>query len=186
MEDQEIIGLLFARDERGISAAGEKYGAYCRTVAGNILDSPEDAEECVNDALLRAWNAIPPERPRLLGAYLAGITRNAALSRWRREHADKRGGGTLALALEELDGCLAGPASVEGALDARELTAALNGFLDGLEREARYMFLRRYWYADPIKVIARESGKSEGAVTKTLSRSREKLRCYLKERGFST
>ena len=185
-EDEEILSLFLARDEGAIAACRDKYGGRCRAVAENILSSPEDAEECVSDALLRAWGAIPPERPRFLGAWLAAVTRRLALDRYRAETAEKRGGGDLRLCLDELaDAAGDGdPWSTEDAARER-LRDALNRFLAGERPEARRIFLRRYWYACSVADVARLSGKSEAAVKMSLSRTKKRLRAFLEKEGFS-
>lgn len=185
MDDERIVALFWARDERAIAAAADAYGGYCHALARNILGSEEDAQECVNDTLLRAWNAIPPERPERMGAYLAVITRNAAFRRWREQRADKRGGGVFEAVLDELEGVASGAETVEQAVDAQELTRAIEAFLRTQPRETRQMFLCRYFYADGVGEIAKRLGRSEGSVSVTLYRTREKLRSYLKKEGFS-
>ena len=180
MDDATIINLFWARDEAAIPAAQDKYGAYCRAIALGILADARDADECVNDALLRLWRAIPPERPERLPAYVCRIVRNAALSRRRRDGAQKRG-GNYTVALSELEGCIAAPEDSQSALDAKELTAALERFLDTLSEENRGIFLRRYWFADKCADIGRRVGLSEKAVTVRLTRLRKQLKKYLAE-----
>ena len=185
-EDERILDLFFARDEEAIKACRDRYGGRCRAAAENILGSPEDAEECVSETWLRAWNAIPPERPRFLGAYLAAVTRRLALDRYRAEAAEKRGGGEIRLCLDELaeaagDG---DPWQTDEASRER-LRDALNRFLAKEKPEARRIFLRRYWYAYPVAEVARLSGKSEGAVKMSLARTKKRLKAYLEKEGFS-
>ena len=184
MDDRDIIQLYFDRSEAAIAASDRKYGPYCRTVAGNILPSSQDVEECVNDTWLRAWNAMPPQRPQRLKTFLGKITRNLALHRWEVLHAAKRGGGQVDLALEELEGCLPGAGDTEAQIIERAvLTQVLNGFVASLSRQGRILFLRRYWYLQPIEQIAREMGISKSKVKMTLSRQRDKLRRRLEEEG---
>jgi len=185
MEDSAIVQLYWDRDEGAISATAEKYGAYCARVAKNILTGGRDVEECVNDTWLQAWNAMPPHRPLALAPFLGKLTRNLSFNRWKRDRAAMRGGGELPLVLDELAECVSGRDSVEGEVDRGELTAAIDAFLGDLPREQRVLFLRRYWYAEGIARIAFREGKSEAAVTKSLSRTRQKLRTYLTERGFT-
>ena len=182
MEDSEILALFFVRDEKAIDESERKYGALCRSVAGRILDSPQDTEECVSDTWLRAWNAIPPERPGRLDVYFTKITRNLALDRWRSSRTKKKGGGELDLCLDELKNTLSdADADPADRLVLREL---LNRFLRGLSAEAREIFLLRYWYFCPNDEIARRTGKSTVAVKVSLHRTREKLRNYLEKEGF--
>lgn len=184
MEDSEIIRLYWARSADAVAATAGKYGGYCRAIAKHILGSDEDAEECVNDAWLRLWNAIPPQRPARLSAFAGRVVRNLALDRWQRARAEKRGGGELDLVLEELSECIEGGETVEQAVDRAELLAAINSFLGALPKPKRDLFVLRYWHARPIADIAAQRGMSVGSVTMSLKRSREKLRLYLRERGF--
>lgn len=185
MEDSEIIRLYWQRSEQAIEESDNKYGAYCRAIARNILQSPEDAEETVSDTWLRAWNVMPPQKPGRLSPFFGRITRNLAFDRWRKQTAEKRGGGALEEVLEELAECVSGSGSAEEAVENRELGAALNGFLASLPREKRRLFLGRYWYARNVGELAKGSGMTEGAVSVALHRLRGKLKSYLEERGFA-
>ena len=183
MEDSKIIELFWERSENAISEADAKYGKYCYAIAYNILYSEPDSEECVNDTYLRAWNAIPPERPLHLRAFLGRITRNLALNRYAVLHAKKRGNGTE-LALEELAEVLADPDSEIDRAETDALREALNRFLGSLPRDTRIMFVRRYFYLLSITEIADGLGASENRVKVTLHRTREKLRSYLEKEGI--
>ncbi len=183
MEDREIIELYWARDERAISASAEKYGPLCRSLAARILDSPEDAEECVSDTWLRSWNAMPPQRPRLLRAFFARITRNLALDRYRRENALRRGGGETALALEELGDAVSG-LPLETELERLALQRLLDAFLESLEPGDRTLFLRRYWSMESLGELAKLEKTTENALAKRLWRLRKKLRERLEKEGY--
>lgn len=184
MEDSRIVQLYWDREQDAISATAEKYGSYCSSIARNILGNQSDAEECVNDAYLSAWNAMPPHRPAVLSAFLGKLTRNAALNRWERNTAEKRGGGQLPAVLEELSDCVSGGDSVEQAMDRQALAEAINAFLETLPAEKRNIFICRYWYADRVSDIARRYRRREGAISMTLNRLRLELRGFLLERGF--
>lgn len=183
MEDRAIVQLFWDRSEEALRAAEKKYGRLCRRVAYNILNSFADAEECVNDAYLGIWNAIPPARPEPLGAYLCKIVRNLALSRYHADHALKRGGGNYDVAFEELGECLASEGGVEDELGQRELVELVEGFLDRLSLEDRVLFLGRYWFAEGYAAIAARTGLSEKNISVRLTRLRKRLRRYLEERG---
>ena len=185
LEDSEIIRLYWERDEAAIAATSEKYGGYCAAIAASILGNREDAEECVSDTYLRAWNAIPPHRPAVLPVFLGKITRNLSFNRYRRNRAEKRGGGETAAVLEELSQIVSGGPDAEQALQYKELVAAIDAFLDTLPPEKQGIFLCRYWYTDSIAAIAGRYGMGEGAVSMALSRLRRRLRDYLLERGFT-
>ena len=184
MDDQAILDLYFIRSENAISETAVKYGGYCYSIAYNILVNKEDAEESVSDTWLTAWRTIPPRRPSALSVFLGKITRNGAISRWRERNADKRGGGEIALALEELSECVADPNTVEKAYDHRETVLACNRFLGILPETERNVFLRRYWCVDTVADIAASFGFSEGKVKSMLHRTRQKLRKQLEKEGL--
>ena len=184
MEDSAIIDLYWAREERALSETDTKYGGYCRSIAPNILKNREDSEECVSDTWLHAWNAMPPQRPSILSSFLGRITRNLSFDRCRRQNAEKRGGGTLPLALDELSECVAAPGRVEQALEARELAEAIDRFLRTLPERECSIFLRRYWYVDSVQDIAARYALRENTAKSILFRTREKLRRYLAGEGI--
>ncbi len=184
MDDRQIVALFWHRAEAAIAEAAKKYGTYCRYIANQILENEQDSEECVNDALLRAWNAIPPQKPENLAAFLGKITRNLALDRYKYNHREKRGSGQVVLALEELDQCIPGGKDPEQLLSDRELTEVLNGFLAGLPLRKRQIFVRRYWYFSSIREIAGAYHMSESNVKIILMRTRRELKQYLEKEGI--
>lgn len=185
MDDRQIVALYWARSEQAIAETSAKYGGYCLEIALRILSVREDAEECVNDAWLRAWNAMPPHRPGRLDTFLGKITRNLSLDRWRLVCAQKRGQGQTALALAELEACIPAPNSVEGDLDAKALAESLDRFLAALPQEKRVLFVQRYWYLCSVKDIAARFGMQERTAASTLSRLRRQLRAHLEKEGFT-
>lgn len=184
MEDSQIVALYLQRDERALEETAAKYGRYCFCIAHNILQNHEDAEEAVSDSYLGLWTSIPPHKPLCLATFLGKITRRTALKRWQMGHADKRGGGEVALALEELRDFLPAPGSMEIQLEAKELTRYLNTFLQALPQAERRVFLCRYWYLEPIADIAARFDFSVSKVKSMLSRTRTKLHTYLKKEGI--
>lgn len=182
MEDGQIIELFFARSESAIGELDAKYGALCRRLSWSIVGSAQDAEECVNDAYLGAWNAVPPERPSPLAAYLCKIVRNLSLKRVRDGRAAKRG-GACECSIQELGDCVPGGASAESELEAKELARIIGKFLDTLSGENRFIFMRRYWFCDSYEEIAGAVGLSVKSVSVRLTRLRGRLRKYLEERG---
>ena len=183
MDDSKIIDLFYARSEQAILELSEKYGTVCSKVARNILNNPHDAEECVNDAYLGAWNTIPPQNPNPLLTYICRIVRNLSIMKYHANTAVKRNSYYDA-SLDELEDCLASSETVEDRLTAKELSAALDQFLDTLDQESRVMFVRRYWYADSISEIAERLQMSKNNVSVRLSRTREKLKSHLKKGGY--
>ena len=185
MDDSKIIELYMARSEQAISETSQKYGRYCHYIAYSILHNDEDSEECVNDAYLRAWNSIPPKRPKRLKAFLGRITRNLSLNKLEKLSAEKRGSGQASLILDELAECLPSEEDTVHIVDNVVIKDILDRFLGGLPAETRKIFVRRYWYMSPIKEIADEYGLSESKVTVTLFRTREKLKNVLEKEGIT-
>lgn len=182
MQDDQIVSLFFTRSEEAIRQLDVKYGRTCRSLSRNILGSWQDAEECVNDAYLGAWNTIPPQNPSPLLTYICKIVRNLSLRRLRDRSAIKRN-AHFDIALQELEGCLPTTGTLEEQVDARELVQIVQQFLDSLSVENRVIFLRRYWFLDSYLEIARRVGLSEKAVSVRLVRIRQKLKIWLEENG---
>ena len=183
-EDEKLLRLFAARDERALAAAEQQYGKLSRSVAFRILGNQQDAEECANDVLLKLWNSIPPAEPRSLTAFISGITRNLALDRLSAKRAGKRGGGAVTETLDELAPYLAAEGSVEETVSEIALREAVTRFLRSLPKDARMIFLARYYAMMPIKEIAETHAATQGKVKMILKRTKEKLRDYLKEEGL--
>jgi len=183
MEDRELIALYWARDEQAITQAQTKYGSYCSAIAKNILADRRDREECLWDTWFRAWNAIPPNHPQHLSAFLGKITRNLALNRLVKDGAQKRGRGQAVLAMAELEECI--PAPGEDAAESTALGELLELFLLGLPEQSRKIFLQRYWYFCSVREIARECSLTESGVKMKLLRTRRELKNCLEREGIS-
>ena len=181
IDDEKIIDLFFERSEQGVRELDNKYGAICHNLSYNIVNNRQDAEECVNDAYLGAWNAIPPARPNPLLSYIMKIVRNISLKIYWRKEAAKRS-SHYTIALEEIEACIADQKTVEDEIEARELARIIEDFLDTLTVENRVIFMRRYWFADSYKDIAELVGLSEKNISVRLTRIREKMKQYLIER----
>ncbi len=184
MEGKEIIELFFKRDESAVEKTAETYGSYCKKIAMNILDSYEDSEECVNDAFLKAWELIPPNRPEKLSAFLGKLTRNLAINKLKYRSAEKRGSLKSDLILDELSEVISDNSSVELEQERKELIREINGFLRKLPGQKRNVFIRRYWYCDSVKEIAVSNGLSENNVSVILNRTRKKLKQHLEKKGM--
>ena len=169
MDDIKIIDLFFARSELAIEALDGKYGAICHNLSRSILKDQQDAEECVNDAYLGVWNAIPPHRPNPLSVFVCKIVRNISIMRYRANTALKRN-SNYDSTMEELENCLSSSVSIED-------------FLRDLSQENRVIFLRRYWFSDSYAEIAARTGLTEKNVSVRLSRIRKQLQTHLAERG---
>ncbi len=184
MNDSEIIARLTQRDETVLEEAAKQYGGSCRALALRLLRDPRDAEECVNDAMLRLWDTVPPAQPESMYAYLSTIVRNLACDRLRSKSRLKRGGDSVSLALDELADCLPSGDSTEAELDSRELGRAIEAFLDAQTKERRIIFMQRYWAMMSVREIAQRYQLRENTVKSTLKRMRDRLADYLKKEGF--
>ena len=183
MEDAKILQLYWERNETAITETADKYGTYCTCIAQNILHSPEDCEECVNDTWLRTWNAIPPQRPKCLGAFLAKITRNLAFDRYKAQSAQKRN-KEMEMVLDELADCLTTGITAEDHAVGKELEKAINTFLKALPEREGNLFIRRYFFVETPADIGKRYGISAGNVVVILTRTRQKLRVYLQKEGY--
>ena len=184
MEDDMIVQLYWDRDETAVAESAKKYGAYCTSIARNILFSLPDAEECVNETWLRAWKSMPPHRPHILSTFLGKITRRISFDMYRRNRREKRGGGQIETALDELAECVSGTDDTERQWSENELKAEINRFLLSLPESRKSMFIMRYWYVDSVSDIAKRLGMSENSVSVALFRIRAELKKHLSERGF--
>ncbi len=184
MDDAKIVQLYWDRNEQAIPATADKYGSYCTSIAKNILGNQEDAEECVNDTYLNAWNSMPPHRPSILSAFLGKIVRNLSFNRYKHNTAGKRGGGQATVVLDEIAEFVSDTDSVEQEIDRKELVGAIDTFLSTLSAKKRGVFVRRYWYFDSVSEIASRFSMTENNVSVTLNRLRLQLHNYLLERGF--
>ena len=185
MEDGKIIDLYWARSQQAIAESEAKYGPYCHTMARRIQDREEDAEECVNDTWLRAWNAMPPQRPGILSAFFGKLTRNLSLDRWRRLKAAKRGGSQVEVALHELEDCLPDHRRPDENLEASETAAIISAFLRTYPAEDRALFVRRYFYLEPLNGLADRFGLSMGQTKSRLHRMRTRLKQELEREGVA-
>ena len=178
MTDGQIVALYFLRSEQAIAETSKKYGAYCMTIADNLLGNRQDAEECVNDTYLRLWNVIPPKKPDSLRPFAGRVTHNLAVDRLRRSGAAKRGGNEI---LTELCDCLP-----DGETDAScdGLSDSINGYLASVSEEKRRIFVCRYFYGMPLRELSKSAGIGENTLKSTLRRLREGLRGYLTKEGF--
>ena len=182
MEDRDIIALYFARNEDAIKESSVKYGTYVTGISMSILRNALDAEECVNDTWLKAWNSIPPQNPPSLKVYLGRLVRHVSIDRLRTITRLKRN-REYEVALDELENCAMPEDTSE--TDMNALTAALNEFLEGLNTVDRRIFVGRYWHFYPITALAETYGLTAANTSVRLHRMREKLKIHLTERGFT-
>lgn len=183
MTDERIIEMYNKRAEEAISATKEKYGRYCYSIAYNILQKDEDAEECENDTYLCAWNSIPPVKPKVLSSFLGTLARRISLDRFRKRTADKRGGCEAELSFDELEECISDGKSIDERLDAKSIAEIISAFLHNIKESESNVFLRRYFYFDSIDDICKRYGFSQSKVKMMLCRTREKLKNELEQKG---
>lgn len=182
MEDQAIVALYFQRAEQAIAETIQKYGSLCRSIAQNLLPVRQDAEECVNDTWQAAWERIPPQQPRVLSAFLGRITRNLAISRFRRNTAKRRDAG-LGVLLSELEDCVPAGETTEEAFDRKLLGEHISRWLESLPADDRALFLRRYWYGDRVNELAKWRGSTPNQTAQRLLKLRRALRKRLEQEG---
>lgn len=188
MDDKTIIELYWSRNEQAIAETDTKYGSFLHRLSLNILSLVQDAEECVNDTYHAAWNKMPPEEPLSLRAFLGRIVRNLSISRFRSNHAEKRYNG-MELMLSELEECIPAKESVEETvehkMEAEQLTAAMEDWLKSLSLEDSALFLRRYWYGEAIKDLAKDWGTTPNLLAQRMLRLRKKLKQHLEAKGIT-
>ena len=182
MEDQQIIQFFWDRNEQAIQETESKYGRKLYNVAYRILETYEDSQECVNDTYLAAWNAIPPQRPEYLFAFLAKICRNLCFGRLDWMNAAKRKAEVITLT-REMELCIP-DRQQDRLIEGKELGEVLNRFLGTISRENRMIFLRRYWFADSVGEIAERYGMTQSKVKTSLHRTRIKLSAFLAKEGI--
>ncbi|MCL1787589.1 MAG: RNA polymerase sigma factor [Defluviitaleaceae bacterium] len=185
MDDNDILDLFFAREEDALEKTKLKYGQRMLRTAMNILHDLQDAEECVNDTLLKAWQAIPPNRPAMFGAFLAKISRNLAINKWKAKSAARRGGGEMPLMLGELEECIPSTniGTPESTYEANQTTAAINDCLSAMDQQARVAFVLRYFHGESIASICTRFNMSESKAKSLLFRARKKLKAHLEKEG---
>lgn len=183
MEDQKIIKLYYNRDQQAVAETSYKYGRLLARIAHSILNSSQDADECVNDTYLRLWDAIPPNNPDDLCSFAARIVRNLAINMLSKRNTLKRGQGKLDAVLDELSECIPSGNSIEESIDEKELTGIINRFLEGLPKKTRIIFVRKYWWLDSVRNIADDFNMSENSVRAMLFRTKVKLKKLLEREG---
>ncbi len=184
MDDNSIIRLFFQRDENALELVRSKYGRFIYGQALNITASHEDAEECENDTYMKLWNSIPPDEPRYFMAYIGKITRNTALSLYRKKTAAKRMQG-LDLQLSELEECIPSPGSAEDEFNLNYTSTVISDWLHSLSETESNLFIRRYWYGLEVKALADETGISPKKISAMLFALRKKLKAELESKGVS-
>lgn len=184
MEDKRIVELYLSRNESAIAETSSKYGSYCFSIANKILNNKEDSDECVNDTWLKVWNLIPPTVPAHLRLFLAKITRNLSFDKYRTKNAEKRGKGEISLVMDELQEVIAGSSNVEEGLEMKELVRTINEYLQSLPERECNIFVRRYFYVDSVKDIAKSYGIKQGNVSMILSRTRKRLKEHLEQEEY--
>ena len=184
MRDDQVIDLYWQRSEAAITETDEKYGRYLTAIANNILADEEDSKESVNDTYMKAWASMPPNRPNVLSAYLAKITRSVSIDLFRKKHRGKRVPTECITSLSELADCVTDSRNVEQEIDTKQLAAVINNFVRSLPAEARHLFIGRYFYMDPLQEVARYCRMSESKAKSMLHRLRLSLKAHLEKEGY--
>jgi len=183
MEDATIIELYFNRAENAIAETKIKYNNYLISISNNILQNKQDAEECVSDTYMHAWNSIPPQSPNCLRAFLGCITRNLSIDCYKKRNTPKRSGCNNALLLSEFEECIPSLENVEREFDDSEIAKYISEFLYSQSEQNRIIFVRRYWHCESVKQISKQLGFGENKVKSSLFRLRNSLKVYLEKEG---
>lgn len=184
MEDLQIINLYFNRDEAAISETDKKYGAFCHGIALNVLSVKADAEECVNDTYLQAWNRIPPQRPAKLGAWLGKVVRDISIDLWKKNHRQKRYAGIEQL-FDELQDCIPSSKTVDSEMEEKELAEVISEWLLSLSKSDRILFIHRYWNGKSLNELAEEAGTKPNSLAKRMYKLRQDLKLTLEQEDYS-
>ena len=183
LEDAKIIELYNARNELAVVETERKFGKMLFSIAMNVLSNREASEETVNDTYGKAWNKIPPEKPDFLGAWLGKITRNLSIIRWRKNRAQKRSG--IETMLSELEECIPSSENIETESESKEITAAINRWLETLKKEERILFLRRYWFGDSVAELSEKSKIPPKKLSSKMFRLRKNLKEFFEKEGIA-
>ena len=184
MKDERIVALYWERDERAIEETDFKYKNYLYTVAYHIVHDAPDCEECLNDTYLGAWNAIPPTRPSVLKAFLTTILRRVAIKRYHHSLRQRAIPSEMTLSLGEVEEFIPGDGDVDADFNAKRLGAVLSAFVYSLSPRRRYIFMSRYYMAEPIDTIAGVLQVSRSTVNKELAAIRQALKEKLEKEGY--
>lgn len=184
MDDEQIVGLYWDRDEKAIEETDFKYKTYLFTIAYHMLRSDSLSDECLNDTYLGAWNAMPPSKPNVLRAFLTTIMRRIAIKRYHSEQKKRVILSELTESLSEIGDFVAGDEDVEAAFDAKRLGEVISDFVRSLSARRRFIFMSRYYVADPIDTIAQDLGLSRSMVNKELAAIRRALKEKLESEGY--
>ena len=185
MEDNEIISMYMSRNEDALRETQNQYGSYLYKIACNILGNCDDSMECVNDTYYKAWESIPPAVPTKLSTYLGALVRNISITLLRRQNAAVRAPSQYTLSLDELADCVSSPDTVEQQVDLGLLARAISSYLRTLPEESRSIFMCRYYFSDSISEIATNFSSTESKIKSSLFRTRNALKKYLEDQGFS-
>ena len=179
MTDKQIIDLYWHRDESAIEETDKKYGRMLFRIAYNLLSDRMDCEECKNDTYVRVWNSVPPTRPLVLPAYLTEIIRRVAINKYKQKKSQRRVPSELTVSMDELRDSLQNEASLVGERDAEEIGKVINAFLREIPERRRYIFIERFYFAEPVEEIATELSVSVATVYREIERIRKDLKVYL-------
>lgn len=180
--DNEIIELFWQRDEKAIENVTKQYGTYLFNIANTILNNKQDSEECLNEVYFKIWNSIPPARPDNFKAFIAKIMRNLSVNRLKHDLAAKRKHNNAAF--HELEEYLLSDGELSDSIILEELQGSINTFLKSLKEQERNIFIRRYYFGESLEIIGEKYEIASNSASKSLSRTREKLKTHLKKEGY--
>ena len=182
--DEKIVDMYWQRDQDAIQETNHKYGHLLRNVAYNILLDAWDCEECQNDTYLRIWNSIPNTRPVAFRAFVMQIMRRIAIDRYRIKSSQKRIPSQLTVSLEDLKNTISDGLSTEEVYDAKILGEMITNYIRGLDERQRYIFMDRYYMAEPVEKTASDLSISVRTIYRELEKIKQGLKEYLEGEGI--
>ena len=185
VSDDKIIELFWQRDEKAIKETDIKYISFLMSIAYNIVHDRCDCEECLNDTYIGAWNSIPPARPKVLKAFLATIMRRIAINRFNANKCQKRISSELIVSLSELEDLMACDYDMQTEIESEELAKIISDYVRSLPNKQMYIFVSRYYIADPLVKISKELGCSVSTVKRELTAIKNGLKKKLESEGYN-
>lgn len=182
LSDDELISEIKREPSRGMKLLIDMYSA---TVFGAVnsrlggVCSYDEIESCVSLVFTEFYFNLKKFdcRKCSIKTYLCALARNKAIEEYRRAmRYNIRVRAEDDVIMDIPDGF-----DLENLAERRISERQLLRAVDALGNPDSRIIIRRYFYAQPSKQIAREMGMSDASVRKRISRSLAKLREMLRE-----
>jgi len=179
--DSELVGLAKAGDAGAFSELVVRHEANIYGLCLKMLRNPEDAEDCLQEVFIKAFESLPGFREEArFSTWLYRIATNACLMRIRKKKLDTVSlDRPLDLGDAEIPHEVADWTEDPSAgVLSKELSAVLKQHINELPPDNRIVFLLRDIHGVPTEETAGILGLSVPAVKSRLHRAR----LYLRER----